>query len=291
MTGPTGVGKSAFAVELAERLGGGIVGADAYQVYAGMGLLTSQPSAAQQRRVPHHLIGYLDPAAVSTAALWCADCERALASLAAGGRRAILTGGTGMYLKAFTHGLADIPPLPPGEKERIRDMPLPEALARLRERDPDAPYQIDEKNPVRVRRALEIVLATGEPLAVSRTGWKEPRRAFRGILLARSRDDLLARIERNVDAMFTAGVVDEVRAMGEVSATAARAIGFAEIQSFLRGEIRLPDCRDRIVVATRQYAKRQLTWFRHQFSFPTIDLTAHPDPMDAAVRLLAADLE
>lgn len=284
MTGPTGAGKSSFAVALAERLGGEIIGADAFQIYAGIPLLTSQPTPDLLGRVPHHLIGVIPLGEPCDAARYAAAASRCIGEISARGRLPILVGGTGLYLKALTHGLADLPPADPAARAEIAALDLPAALDRLRQCDPAAPAQIDARNPARVRRALEIVVATGRPLAASRSTWSAPAREFRGIVLDRDRDELRLRIADNVDAMFAAGVVEEVRAAANAGPTASRAIGFREIQALLRGEGDLPACREAIITATRRYAKRQLTWCRNQFAFPSIDPgSPSADPIAAAL--------
>lgn len=289
MTGPTGVGKSAFSVELAEHLGGEIVGADAFQIYSGLPILTAQPAAPLTRRIPHHLIGILDPGESCNAARFSTMARRCIEDIQARGKVPILTGGTGLYIKALTHGLADLPPVDPELRQTIANMDPPEALARLREADAEAPDQIDSRNPVRVRRALEIVLSTGKPFSESRSTWKSDGGEFDGILLTRDRIDLRKRIEENVDAMFDEGVIEEVRLIGEAGPGASRAIGFREIQDLIAGRITAHACRGTIITATRHYAKRQLTWCRHQFSFPVIPLTAtsaQESPMESALRLV-----
>lgn len=280
------MGKSSFAVALAARLDGEIIGADAFQIYKGLPLLTSQPGPELLGRVPHHLIGVLALTEHCDAAWYAGAAKSRIAEVLARGRTPILVGGTGLYIKALTHGLADFPPPDGALRARIAAMELPEALARLGEADAEAPARIDIRNPVRVRRALEIVLSTGQPLAVHRSTWAVAGSHFCGIVLEREREELRRRIADNVDAMFAAGVVDEVRDAGDVGAGAARAIGFCEIRSLLRGEIDLRTCRDAIVTATQRYAKRQLTWCRNQFSFPVISLTATPPPFDSIVAAL-----
>lgn len=294
MTGPTGVGKSAFSVELAEHLGGEIIGADAFQIYSGLPVLTAQPTAEIIRRVPHHLIGVLDLEESCNAARFAAMARRCIGDIRSRGRVPILTGGTGLYIKALTHGLAELPPVTPELREAISAMEPPEALARLREADVDAPDQIDSRNPVRVRRALEIVLSTGKPFSESRGTWKSDGGEFDGILLTRDRIDLRRRIEENVDAMFDEGVIEEVRKAGEAGPGASRAIGFREIQDLIAGRISAHACRSDILTATRRYAKRQLTWCRHQFHFPAIHLTATSpldSPVESALRLVGRTTE
>lgn len=289
MTGPTGAGKSAFAVALAEKTRGEIVGADAFQIYSGLPILTAQPAPDLLARIPHHLIGTLSPEDTCDAARYTRMASQAIRDIQSRGRIPILAGGTGLYLKSLTHGLADIPPVDDGMHKSISSMELPEALARLREADADAPDQIDAKNPARVRRALEIVLSTGNPLAMARTNWKSAGNDFRGILLERAREDLRLRIGANVDAMFDAGVIEEVRQAGHVGPGLSRAIGFREIQELISGRMTQLECRDRIVTATRRYAKRQLTWCRHQFNFPVINLTpttSSDELLETALRLV-----
>ena len=287
MTGPTGVGKSAFAVALAEKIQGEIIGADAFQIYSGLPILTAQPGPDFLARAPHHLIGILGLEETCDAARYASMASQAIRDIHFRGRIPILAGGSGLYLKALTHGLAKLPAVDPALRKSLSEMELPEALARLREADVHAPDQIDKKNPARVRRALEIVLSTGQPLASSRTTWKSAGNDFRGILLERS--DLRERIAANVDALFDAGVIEEVRRAGNVGPGASRAIGFREIQELVAGRMTHHECRDRIVISTRRYAKRQLTWCRHQFTFPTINLppTTSPDDLiETALRLM-----
>jgi len=222
---------------LAERLGAEIIGADAFQIYAGLPILTAQPDRELTSRIPHHLIGVLPLDEVCHAARYVAMARSAMAEVQGRGKIPLLVGGTGLYLKSLTHGLADLPPVDPELRSRVAAMSTVEAVARLREADPDAPDQIDARNPVRVRRALEIVLSTARPLAGSRSDWKAPSGEFRGLLLERDRPDLRKRIAENVDAMFDAGVIDEVRRAPEAGPGASRAIGYREIRQMLAGQI------------------------------------------------------
>lgn len=287
MTGPTGAGKSALAVTLALHLGGEIIGADAFQIYAGLPVLTAQPTPAQRSLVPHHLVGFLDPAQGFDAAMYADEATRMIRDIQSRGRVPILTGGTGLYLKALTHGLAEMPRADAALRARITALTIEEVLAELSEKDPAATAAIDIRNPVRVRRALEIVLLTGKPLSESRGTWRRESGLFRGLVVTRDREDLRGRIEANVEAMFASGVVEEVRAALHAGEGARRAIGFREIQQLIRGEISEKECKTAMVLASQRYAKRQLTWCRTQFNFRLLNLSEPPSPEAALTAALA----
>lgn len=289
LAGPTGVGKSAFAVRLAEHLNGEIVGADAFQIYRSLPILTAQPVKELLERVPHHLTGCLDPRDSLDAARYVRLAGSVIADIQSRGRIPIVTGGTGLYLKALTHGLQSLPPPDPALRERIRTLSLPEALRELENIDPRAPATIDIRNPVRVHRALEIVLQSGRPLAESRTTWQNENGRFTGFVLTRPRAELHARIALNVDALFALGVVEEVRAShGQIGPSAARAIGYTDILDFLAGRIDQPGCRNRILHATRQYARRQETWCRSQWTFPAVDVS-RKNALEEVLKRLTAE--
>lgn len=244
-------------------------------MYAGLEILTSQPESDLTTRVPHHLIGHLPVTQRFDAAQWVQAAQEAIRDVQSRGHRPILVGGTGLYLKALTHGLDEIPPTPPEVRAELSALSPTEVLARLDQADPTAREEIDVHNPRRVQRALEIFLTTGRSARDLRQGWKRRETpGFEGMILVRERNELHDRIAQTVDRMFARGVVEEVRQLPEtISETAAMAIGLREIQSLLRGEMTEAQCREAMVQATRRYAKRQLTWFRNQFSFPHIDLT------------------
>ena len=286
MTGPTGVGKSSLAVALAERLDGEILGADAFQIYAGLPVLTAQATPEQLSAVPHHLVGFLDLGENFNAARFVQAAREQMAEIISRGKLPILVGGTGLYLKALTHGLAEMPPVDPTLRARISSLTLELATEELAKADPEALGQIDLKNPVRVRRALEIVLQTQRPLADSRGAWSQESNEFRGLILTREREDLRNRIEANVAQMLASGAIEEVRRASHAGEGARRAIGFREIEEFLAGKTSLDACREAIATATKRYAKRQLTWCRTQFNFPSLDLTAIPHPESALIRAL-----
>ena len=288
MTGPTGAGKSALAVTLALRLGGEIVGADAFQIYAGLPILTAQATKDLLPLVPHHLVGFLDLKQGFDAAMYAEAAWRCIRDIESRGRVPIVTGGTGLYLKSLTHGLVEMPKADADLRARIRAQPVEDVLAELCEKDPAAPAAIDTRNPVRVRRALEIILLTGQPLAESRGAWSQDKDLFRGLVLIRDRDDLRSRIAANVEAMFSAGVVKEVQTASHVGEGAARAIGFREIQQLIQGEITESECKAAMVLATQRYAKRQLTWGRTQFNFPMLNLSGAGTPEDALSAALDA---
>lgn len=273
VAGATGVGKSSFAVELASRIDGEIIGADAYQIYAGLPILTAQPNAGERGGIPHHLIGCVDVHESFHAARFWERAETLVSEIQARGRRPILCGGTGMYLKAFTHGLADVAPASAELRTELERCTNEELRAELLRLDPATESVIDFQNRRRVVRALEICRSTGRPVTEVRKEWQQPRRPFIALHLVRPREELRERIQQNVERMFAAGVVDEVKCIGEVGETAAQAIGFGEIRAALRGKQTLAECRERMVHATRQYAKRQLTWFRGQANYQAIPLT------------------
>ena len=235
-----------------------------------------------------------------------AQASSIIPQIQARGRTPFVVGGSGMYLKALTHGLDDAPPADPALRAELSALSADELRRRLEAVDPTARGIIDFQNPRRVQRALEIVLQTGRSTAESRRAWSSrDTPGYRGLLLVRDRAELDARIAANVDAMFARGVIAEVAALSSSSPsssadlpsppslglTASQAIGLREIQALLRGEMTETACREAIVLATRRYAKRQLTWFRNQFNFSVIDLTGqrhYHEALSSALNLLGA---
>jgi len=280
VVGPTAVGKTALAIELAEKFDAEIVNADAFQVYRGLDVLTAKPDAEGQRRVRHHLVGQISLSETMSAAKFRELACGALADIRLRKKNAIVVGGSGLYLKTITHGFDQVPPPDPKLREELTALPLKELAERLQKLSPELAARTDLRNPRRVVRAIEITSpSTVVPSAsvVAADLVRGPRSAIAvttcGVLLLRDRADLYQRINDRVNAMFRAGVEEEVRVLSEVGPTAASALGLKEIRALIAGQSAREECIAKIQQATRRYAKRQLTWFRHQTSFPKLNLT------------------
>ena len=275
IVGPTAVGKSEIAAEVAQRLNGEIISADAFQIYRGLDVLTAKPDPATLAKAPHHLIGAVPLSEEMNVEKYRAAAEAIIAS----GKRLIVVGGTGLYIKALTHGLATLPAANPGLREKLERTTNEELFRSLRTLDPATAEKIDRHNRRRLIRAVEVCLLTGKPFSEHRTEWNDAL-PTNGILLDRDRADLYNRINRRVEAMFAAGVIEEVRAAKKVGPTAGQTLGLREIRALLAGEISRAECIAKIQQATRRYAKRQLTWFRRQTNFSLLNLSTH-DPAEA----------
>lgn len=285
IAGPTAVGKSELAVAVAEQCGGEIIGADAFQIYEGLDVLTAKPGADLRARVPHHLVGEIPLTQRFDVAQFATLAQQRIAEVRARGRLPILCGGTGLYVRALTHGLAELPGADATLRAELDARPLAELQRELARRDPTAAAQIDLQNPRRVIRALEVCMLTGRPFSSFREQWQTPPDGVRGVLLVRDRDELRQRIAQRTEAMFAAGVEDEVCATGEIGPTAEQAIGLREIRALLAGEITRAACIDAITLATRRYAKRQLTWFRREPALTIVNLSETSDPAADIARL------
>jgi tRNA dimethylallyltransferase len=270
IVGPTAVGKSELAAEVARRLGAEVLSADAFQIYRGLDLLTAKPDSATLAKAPHHLIGSVSLSEGRDAEKFRVAAETILAR----GQPTIVVGGTGLYIKALTHGLAALPEANQQLREKLERTTTAEMFQSLCALDPATAGNIDRNNRSRVIRAVEVCLLTRRPFSAQRTGWNEASSA-EGILVYRDREELYSRINQRVEEMFNAGVVEEVRATTNVGPTAEKTLGLREIHALIAGEISQAECIARIQQATRRYAKRQLTWFRRQFNFPALNLTAH----------------
>lgn len=270
--GPTGCGKSRLAVELAEALGNAeIVSADAYQVYRQLPILTAAPGAALRHRVLHHLIGIMDVSENNDAAEHARRAQEAISEIASRGRRAIVTGGSGLYVKFISHGISPAPPSDPALRAELDSLPLHEAVARLQSLDPEGAARTDLQNPRYVRRNLEIVILGGKPLSHWQQNWREP--AGPGFLLTRDTAELDARIARRAHKMISAGLVNEVAALGTLSPTASKTLGLSLVQSHIAGNLSLPELLSSLALTTRQYAKRQRTWLRRETWLRPIPVT------------------
>jgi tRNA dimethylallyltransferase len=290
IAGPTAVGKSKIALRLAEQLGGEIISADSMQVYRGLDIGTAKPSPADRARVPHHLIDICDLTESFDAAQFARLAHCAVAEVQSRGHVPVLCGGTGLYFKAFLEGLGETPPADPRLRAELEAVPLKKLLDELRERDPATFEKIDKKNPRRVVRALEVIRLTGQPFSKQRAEWNVlpasspedlkseiPARCRNHVFcLIRQPADLHARINARVDAMFKRGLVDEThellkRGLAE-NKTAMQAIGYRQVVEHLRGERSLAETIELVKIRTRQFAKRQLTWFRAQKNLEWIEL-------------------
>ncbi len=271
LVGPTATGKSELAVAVARRLQAEIVSADAFQLYRGLPLLTAQPSATLQEEVPHHLLGVLSLEEESSAEKFRLLAREAIAEISERGRPVLVVGGSGLYLRALLQGLDPLPPGDPKLRAELEGISLPELNAKLAEHDPATAAVIDRCNRRRVTRALEICLLAGAPVSRLRTGRKNE--SLPGVLLMRDRDDLQRRIRARVEEMFRGGVAEEVRRAGAVGPTAEKTLGLREIRRWLAGEISEAECLTLVEQQTRRYAKRQLTWFRGQGNFESLNLS------------------
>jgi tRNA dimethylallyltransferase len=286
IVGPTATGKSELAADVASEMGAEIVSADAFQVYRGLDLLTAKPDVSTLAKAPHHLIGTLSLHEEMNAEKYRRAALRVINEIHSRGKLAIVVGGSGLYVKALTHGLAPLPKSDPRLREKLNAMSLDELRSRLIELDSETAGKIDMKNRRRVVRVLEICLLTGRPASAQPQVWSVAAGANRGepgstipatgVFVFRDREELYARINQRVEAIFENGVMEEVRAAGEVSATASQMIGFREIRQLLNGPAdagSITQCVAVIQQATRRYAKRQLTWFRRQTNFSPLNLS------------------
>lgn len=293
LAGPTAVGKSEIALLLAEKLGGEIVSVDSMQVYRGLDIGTGKPSPEERARVPHHLIDVAGVAEPFDAAQFVRLASQAVAQIGARGRVAILCGGTGLYFKAFLRGLGDAPPPNPVLRAELEAVPLPELWRELAERDPATYERIDRQNRRRVIRAIEVIRLTGKLFSQQRADWTHAPTTARWTLsafgLTRSPADLRQRIGARVDEMFRRGLVAETgqlleRGLG-ANPSASQALGYRQVAEHLRGVRSLPATIELVKIRTRQFAKRQMTWFRRQLALSWIPLSAGEPPATVVERL------
>jgi tRNA dimethylallyltransferase len=286
IVGPTASGKSALAAALAEQIDGEIVNADAFQLYAGMDILTAKPSTAEMARVPHHLYGVLPLSESCDAQRYHALAMPVIEGIAQRGHVPIVVGGSGLYIKALTHGLSPLPAASPRLREHFKHLSPGEKIVWLIQRDPEAVTTVNLRNPRYVERALEICLLTGRPQSGLRRSFAENEPQVNGIILDWNRETLYGRINQRTVTMFEAGLIAEVAALGELSPTAEKAIGVREVREHLAGRVPLAETVAAIQQATRHYAKRQITWFRRERCFQTICLDSVPTAEYALTRIL-----
>lgn len=270
LTGPTGSGKSGLALELAEQLDGELIGMDSMTLYRRMDIGTAKPSAADLARVPHHLIDRLEPWEAGNVAWWLAEAEQACRQIRTGGKIPIFVGGTPLYLKALLHGLVAGPPMHPEIRqqwEAFAQQEGPERLhAKLGEVDAVTAARLHVNDVRRVVRALEIWSLTGQPMSAQPANWEQEPRRIPAVVLDWPRPVLYQRIEQRVSQMLRAGWLEEVKLLRElsppISKEAGQALGYRELFQYLAGGITWEETVSRLVIHTRQFAKRQLTWFR-----------------------------
>jgi tRNA dimethylallyltransferase len=315
LAGPTAVGKSRIALLLAERLNGEIVSVDSMQVYRGLDIGTAKPSAEERARVPHHLIDVVDVTEPFDAARFAELAHQAVAEIRSRNRLPILCGGTGLYFKAFLDGLGEAPPADEQLRAALRATPPAELLRELAERDPATFEKIDRLNLRRVIRAVEVIRLTGRPFSAQKARWSgtpggssdalgspgspgaspDPGRPLPPSLgLTRSQSDLRHRINERVDGMFRRGLVAETeqllkRGLAD-NKTAMQALGYRQVVEHLRGGRSLTETIELVKIRTRQFAKRQMTWFKRQLRLEWIELMPEDSP-DVVATLVKARIE
>jgi tRNA dimethylallyltransferase len=299
IAGPTASGKSALALALAEQYGGTIINADSMQVYRDLRIITARPTADEEKRAPHRLYGHVDAGENFSVGRWCWEAAAALAAARREASHAIIVGGTGLYFSALTRGLAAVPPIPAAVRAEVRERlardGAPALYAELGRRDPAAAARLTPGDRTRITRALEVVLATGRPLK----DWQEDEspaildisRAAK-IFLMPDREDLLRRIDARFDAMIAAGAREEVRALAarylDPELPAMKAHGVPWLIRHLSGGMTLTQAAAEAKRDTRQYTKRQATWFRNQLpEFGWIEPQNALATVEAQLRALA----
>jgi tRNA dimethylallyltransferase len=291
IAGPTASGKSALAMAAAERSRGMIINADSAQVYRDLRLVSARPSAEDEARLPHRLYGYRDGADTCSAAEWAKDARETIAEAVEAKRLPTLVGGTGLYIRTLIEGIAPVPEIDPHIRRAVRAMPLNEAARALMREDPAVAAKLRPSDSTRIARALEVIRSTGRPLA----HWQQAKVGGIGndyrispLILLPPRDWLYQRCDARFETIFSDEGVAEVSLLLERGlpplAPIMRAIGVREIAAFLRGDLDREAAMEAGRIATRQYAKRQYTWFRRQ---PPADWPRFEEALDCRALPLA----
>lgn len=289
IAGPTAIGKSEFAVELACKIQGEIISADALQVYSGLPILTAQPESELLARAPHHLVGHIP--AEEDYHVWryrLEACQK-IADVLQRGKTPVIVGGSGLYFRALIQGFDPLPAHNLALRNELEQLSLNVLLKRLNKVDPHASERIDIYNRRRVLRAVEICELSGKPLTTFRTS-NQQISAVQSLVLMCERKELYKRIVNRVHYMWEHGVIREITEMrSRIGKTASQAIGLREIIAWINGELTKAQCQNAICTATYRYAKRQLTWFRNQTTFAELCLPRASD-VYAVVEMIIAEL-
>lgn len=280
LIGPTGVGKTDLSLQLAERFGAEIISADSRQIYRPLTIGTAKPTPAELARAPHHFIDELDLNEPFSAGRFAEAAATRIAAIRARGREPLVVGGSTLYVEALLHGLADVPETSEATREelmeRLRREGSEQLFEELQRVDPASAATMDPTKSQRIVRALEVYEDTGRPLSFFHEHPPRPPFTFDPVVLTRPRDVLYDRINRRVDAMLAAGLIEENRALLVGGHTPTlnplRTIGYREPMAYLRGEIDYDEMVRRLKQNTRRYAKRQLTWFRRHSDYRWLDL-------------------
>ena len=294
LAGPTAVGKTAVGLVLAERLNAHIISADSRQIYKYLEIGTAKPTAVELAKAPHHMTDILTPDQVYSAAAFAAEARRVMDELDKKGQAYIILGGSGLYLKALTEGLVDIPSADPSLRRELKDFSQAKGnqalLQRLAECDPETAHRLKLNDEVRIIRALEVFMLTGKPLSL---WFREKRqgddRNYKLIVLDMDRKTLYQRIESRVDVMMAMGLLDEVKKLMDCGygpdSPGMQTVGYQELMAHLAGKTDLTEAVRLIKRNTRNYAKRQLTWFRKMNYQQWINCSPSDDPEEIANKL------
>lgn len=295
VAGPTASGKTSFAVKLAENFNGEVIGADSMQLYKGMDIATAKPTAEEMRSIPHHLIGFLPPSETFSVAKYKELCEKSIADIQSRSRLPIICGGTGQYIDAVLNNTTFLD-APSGEyrknlEKAADEMGIDVLFEELKKIDPDSASKLNISDKRRIIRALELYYSTGmtkqKQNELSHLE-KSKHKFIMFCLFPADRRVLYDRIEKRIDVMLEAGLLDEARRFyeSERSSTSVQAIGYKELKPYLDGEGKLDECVERLKIETRHYAKRQMTWFRRYKDAHIIYFDQSADPCIDAIKIL-----
>ena len=275
ITGPTATGKTDFSLLLAREIGGEVISADSMQVYKGLDVGTDKVSKEVREEIPHYLIDEVEPTEKFSVADFVERADRAIEEIWKRGKYPIVVGGTGFYIKALLFGLPQTPPSDERIREELKKLSDQELYAEVLKVSPDYAEKVGPKDRKRLIRALEVYRLTGKPITAFEQWGSRPRYPFLGYFLYRNRPELYKRIEDRVESQVKRGLVEEARrllSLGE-DLTALQALGYKEMAGYLKGEVSLEEAKRLLKRRTKEFAKRQFTWFRKEPYFKWVNLS------------------
>lgn len=275
ITGPTATGKTDFSLKLAREVGGEVISADSMQVYKGLDVGTDKVSKAVREEIPHHLIDVVEPTEKFSVADFVREADRAVEEIWKRGKYPIVVGGTGLYIKALLYGLPQTPPSDPALREELKRVPTEELFKEALKVCPEYAEKVGPNDRKRLIRAVEVFRLTGKPITAFKQWSDTPRYPFLGYFLFRNRDELYKRIENRVEDQVRRGLLEEAKwllSLGE-DLTALQALGYKEMAGFLQGKASLEEAKRLLKRRTKEFAKRQFTWFRKEKGFKWVNLS------------------